>query len=240
MDLKRAIGIGIGLFLAIIGFVNGGVVVAGEGTVVAINAGPHDAPGAGVPRRRSCSPAALVARRVRGRSLIGIGADDGVRDRPERVWGHGAIWAVGAGCRPVARRGRRHTGLRAWWATSTSACSPSLGLATAFVAIMSVMLSDFFDTMGTAVGLGDEAGLLDVRDDSPGSRASCWSTGSPQPPAAPSPRRRTRRSSRADRGSAKADGPGSRRSSSGSCSCCAMFFSPIAGVDPARGDGAAR
>ena len=30
MDLKLAIGIGIGMFLAIIGFVNGGIVVAGS------------------------------------------------------------------------------------------------------------------------------------------------------------------------------------------------------------------
>ena len=36
MDLKLAIGIGIGMFLAIIGFVNGGVVVVGAGTPVTI------------------------------------------------------------------------------------------------------------------------------------------------------------------------------------------------------------
>ena len=37
MDLKRAIAIGIGLFLAVIGLVNAGVVVRGEGTVVAMS-----------------------------------------------------------------------------------------------------------------------------------------------------------------------------------------------------------
>ena len=36
MDLKLAIGIGIGMFLAIIGFVNAGVVVVGTGTPVTI------------------------------------------------------------------------------------------------------------------------------------------------------------------------------------------------------------
>ena len=37
MDLKRAIAIGIGLFLAVIGLVKAGVVVRGEGTVVAMS-----------------------------------------------------------------------------------------------------------------------------------------------------------------------------------------------------------
>ena len=43
-----------------------------------------------------------------------------------------------------------------------------LGLATAAAAILSVMLSDFFDTMGTVVGLGDEAKLLDENGKLPG------------------------------------------------------------------------
>ena len=41
MDLKRAIAIGIGLFLAVIGLVNAGVVVPGEGTVVAPDVRPR-------------------------------------------------------------------------------------------------------------------------------------------------------------------------------------------------------
>jgi adenine/guanine/hypoxanthine permease len=36
MDLKRAIGIGIGLFIAFIGFVNAGVAKAGQGVIVTI------------------------------------------------------------------------------------------------------------------------------------------------------------------------------------------------------------
>src|SRR2546428_6750857 len=39
MDLKRAIGIGIGMFIAFIGLVNGGIVIPGQGTPVTIN--PH-------------------------------------------------------------------------------------------------------------------------------------------------------------------------------------------------------
>ena len=36
-----------------------------------------------------------------------------------------------------------------------------LGTATALAVVLSVMLSDFFDTMGTVIGLGGEAGMLD-------------------------------------------------------------------------------
>jgi AGZA family xanthine/uracil permease-like MFS transporter len=37
----------------------------------------------------------------------------------------------------------------------------AIGVISAVVAVFAVMLSDFFDTMGTVIGLGDEAGLLD-------------------------------------------------------------------------------
>jgi len=37
----------------------------------------------------------------------------------------------------------------------------TLGLPTAAMVIFSVMLSDFFDTMGTAVALGQKAGFID-------------------------------------------------------------------------------
>ena len=36
LSLKRAIGVGIGLFILTIGFANGGIVVAGEGTPITI------------------------------------------------------------------------------------------------------------------------------------------------------------------------------------------------------------
>src|ERR671937_455414 len=37
MDLKRSIGIGIGMFIAFIGLVNGGIAITGQGTPVTIN-----------------------------------------------------------------------------------------------------------------------------------------------------------------------------------------------------------
>jgi AGZA family xanthine/uracil permease-like MFS transporter len=45
-----------------------------------------------------------------------------------------------------------------------------VGVATAIALVLSVMLSDFFDTMGTVVGLGGEAKLLDEEGRLPGIR----------------------------------------------------------------------
>jgi AGZA family xanthine/uracil permease-like MFS transporter len=44
----------------------------------------------------------------------------------------------------------------------------AIPVATALAAIVAVMLSDFFDTMGTVIGLGGEAGLLDRQGKLPG------------------------------------------------------------------------
>jgi AGZA family xanthine/uracil permease-like MFS transporter len=167
MDLKLAIGIGIGLFLAIIGFVNGGIVVVGEGTPIMIN------PDLTTLRFLTylvtfliC--AALVARNVKGALLIGIVSGTVFAIVLNAVWGDDAIWAaVGPGIAQVP---------------SDIVASPNfslvgdfnfgvfsaIGLGLALPAILAVMLSDFFDTMGTAVGLGEEAGLLDENGRLPG------------------------------------------------------------------------
>ena len=159
MDLKRAIGIGIGLFLAIIGFFNGGIVVAGAGTVVGIN------PDLTTLRVlvfvvTLVLTAALVARRVRGAILIGIGVGTLFAILLNYAWGHEAIWAAlpGVGLWPGSVVDAPDFALVGNFSFGFFS---AVGFATAFALIISVMLSDFFDTMGTAVALGDEAGLLD-------------------------------------------------------------------------------
>ena len=230
MDLKRAIGIGIGLFIAIIGLVNAGVVVAGTGT----------------PRRRSTPTsrrcrmlmfvvglaltAALVARRSRGALLIGILVDDGVRDRRQRRLGTRAIWAARASRRSRTRSSTTPdfdlVGNFAFGFFSV------LGSATALAAILSVMLSDFFDTMGTVVGLGGEAAARR------GGQAARHQEG-----AAGGLARRRRRRRRLgvvehdlhrERGGhrARAAGPASTAVVVGVLFLLAMFFSPIAGIVP--------
>ena len=101
MDLKRAIAIGIGLFLAVIGLVNAGVVVRGEGTVVAMSGNLTTlrmltfAIGLAL-----CS--ILVVRKVRGGLLIGIVATTVIAAIINAIWGDNAIWdALGPGIAQV-------------------------------------------------------------------------------------------------------------------------------------------
>ena len=167
MDLKLAIGIGIGLFLAIIGFVNGGIVVVGEGTPITVN------PDLTTLRMLTfvvsfliC--ATLVARKVKGGLLIGIISGTVFAMLLNAIWGNDTIWnAVGPGVAQlpsdlVAKPNFSLLGDFDFGVFS------AVGLGIALPAILAVMLSDFFDTMGTAVGLGEEGGLLDEDGRLPG------------------------------------------------------------------------
>ena len=103
MDLKRAIAIGIGLFLTIIGLVNAGIVVRAETAV----------PPLGITTNFTslrmlafaiglalCS--ILVVRKVRGGLLIGIIGTTVIAAIINGVWGHNSIWdAVGPGIAQV-------------------------------------------------------------------------------------------------------------------------------------------
>ena len=168
MDLKRAIGIGIGLFIAFIGLVNAGVVVqAKPGPVPPVTI---------VADFRSWSLAlfvfgllltsALVARRIRGALLIGIVATT----------------IVATIVNEVKHLGVFTDGSAAWPGFSHLTASPnfslvgkfsfgffsSLGFWTAAAIVISVMLSDFFDTIGTVIGIGGEAKMLDADGRLPG------------------------------------------------------------------------
>jgi AGZA family xanthine/uracil permease-like MFS transporter len=168
MDLKRAIGIGIGLFIAFIGLVNAGVVVHPEaGTIVALNSD--------LTTLRMLTfviglviTAGLVARRVRGALLIGILSTTVIAILINEIWGDGAIWsAVGPGVATVPQDvvSGPDFGLVGQFSFGVFDAIP---VATALAAIVAVMLSDFFDTMGTVIGLGGEARLLDREGKLPG------------------------------------------------------------------------
>ncbi|MGZ4109158.1 MAG: NCS2 family permease, partial [Actinomycetota bacterium] len=156
MDLKRAIGIGIGLFIALIGFAEGGVVVAGQATVVTITSDLTTwsilvfVVGLVV-------TSALVARRVRGALLIGIIGStvlatiiNAIASTPQ--------FADGTATVPDKIVAAPNFGLVGNFSFSFIS---TLGFWTALAIVLSVMLSDFFDTMGTVIGIGGEAGLLD-------------------------------------------------------------------------------
>jgi AGZA family xanthine/uracil permease-like MFS transporter len=166
MDLKRAIGIGIGLFIAFIGLVDGGVVVQADGTPVRLN--PDLSNGRILVFVVGLVLAAwLVTRRFKGALLVSILASTALAVAINEIWFDGGLWTNGAAQIPgevVATPSFSLLGDVSLDFFST------LPLLTAVAAIVSVMLSDFFDTMGTVTALGEEGGMLDSEGRLPGVR----------------------------------------------------------------------
>jgi adenine/guanine/hypoxanthine permease len=172
MDLKRAIGIGIGAFIAFIGLSTGcndaggckGIVVTGQGTFVALN------PNLSTLRILVfviglAVTAAMVARRVKGALLFGIVFTTIVATVINQVWGHSSIWPSGIAHIPDKWVSSPHFDLIGDF---TLRFSGSLAFWTTIAIVLSVMLSDFFDTMGTVVGIAGEGGMLDQDGRLPG------------------------------------------------------------------------
>jgi AGZA family xanthine/uracil permease-like MFS transporter len=167
LDLKRAIGIGIGLFIAFIGLVNAGVVVHPESgnPIVSLNTD--------LSTLRMLVFAiglvltiVLVSLRLRGALLVSILATTIVAVLINEVWGDVSIWGpTGIATIPDTWVQTPDLSLLGAFDFGVFDAVPFL---TAMALIISVMLSDFFDTMGTVVGIGGEAGLLDRRGRLPG------------------------------------------------------------------------
>jgi len=163
MDLKRAIGIGIGLFIALIGLVNAGIVVAGTGTVVTLNTNLRHWTIA-VFAFGLVLTAALVARRMKGALLLGIVATTVLATIVNEAK-HLAIWSNGIAAVPHKIVESPDFGLVGKFSFDFFS---ALGFWTAVAIVISVMLSDFFDTMGTVIGIAGEAKLLDEQGRLPG------------------------------------------------------------------------
>ncbi|HEX5240483.1 MAG TPA: NCS2 family permease, partial [Candidatus Limnocylindrales bacterium] len=166
LALKRSIGVGIGLFILFIGFANGGLIVSNcapdsatlgfcDGTLVTL-AFPNS-PGAFVFLLGLAITFILYARRVKAALIISIILT--------------TVIAILVGVQKVD--------------TSTLVATPSfgtlglglqdpfqaftkLGALTAVLTIFAIMLSDFFDTMGTVTGIAAEAGLAGPDGNVPG------------------------------------------------------------------------
>lgn len=170
-QLKYAIGVGIGLFITIIGLVDAGITRPGVpllsfGVFGELQGWPIFTFVFGL-----LLTAVLVAKRVRGAILIGILVTTVLSMVVEAVFQVGPKTGPdGAVANPVG------WGLNVPSVPDQIVATPDLGLLGQFnlfgsfemigvtasiLAIFSLMLSDFFDTMGTAFGLATEADLLD-------------------------------------------------------------------------------
>ncbi|SOD58317.1 putative MFS transporter, AGZA family, xanthine/uracil permease [Streptomyces zhaozhouensis] len=162
MALKQAIGVGIGLFIALIGFVNAGFTMGHEGSPPLSLGATGEL--AGWPVLVFCLglllTLALLARRVKGAILISIVVMtvfamivNAVADIPEAAWGLTVpVW-------PDALVAAPDFGLVGQF--SLFGAFAEISAITVVLIIFTLFLTDFFDTMGTAVGVTSEAGLLD-------------------------------------------------------------------------------
>ncbi|MQA93268.1 MAG: NCS2 family permease [Streptosporangiales bacterium] len=180
-QLKTAISVGIGLFIALIGFVDAGFVrripdVAGTSVPLQL----------GVDNRLNGWPtlvfvigllvtALLVARRTKGAILIGILGTTALALIVEAVANVGPAgkdnpfgWQLNVPELPDSVLGIPDLSLVGQF--SLFGGIERVGLLAALLLVFTLMLADFFDTMGTVVGVGAEGKLLDKDGNLPGIR----------------------------------------------------------------------
>ncbi|WP_432076125.1 NCS2 family permease [Streptomyces wuyuanensis] len=170
-QLKQAISVGIGMFIAFIGFVDAGFAtrIPGEtGTVpVQLGATGHLS---GWPVLVFCLGVlltiSLVTRKVRGAILLSIVTMtvvaiviDAIADIEPTAWGL-TVPAI-----PDDVVSFPDFGLVGSF--SLFGAFEQVSFVTVVLLVFTLVLSDFFDTMGTVVGVSNEAGLLDEKGDVP-------------------------------------------------------------------------
>lgn len=155
LSLKRAIGVGIGLFILFIGFVDGGLIKqpVGDGPVPVEFVFPNS-PAAWTMLLGLLITVVLFVRRVPAALLLSIFITSilsfvfGVTSMPEEPLGVLPNFST----------------IGAFDVTAVF----NLGLLTAILVIFTVMLADFFDTMGTATAIAEQAGLTNKEGQVPG------------------------------------------------------------------------
>lgn len=172
VELKLAITVGIGLFIAFIGFVNAGFVTS-TGT-------PSPPVGLGVGGSVATVPTGLfvftllitgvlVAKKVKGGLLIGLASGTAIAVIVE------AIWQLGP-----ATENEGGWGLTVPTLTGAPFSVPDLsligavsfdfgrvGAVTVVMLVFTLLFTNFFDAMGTFTGLSREAGLSDAKGNFP-------------------------------------------------------------------------
>jgi adenine/guanine/hypoxanthine permease len=161
IELKQGIAVGIGLFILFIGLQNGGLVVAHETNLVAmgeLRGVPVFITGVGL-----LLTIALMAMNFRGAILWGIlgstaiaviaravtGTEEFAGDQatlPDRIFAAPDFSRIG---------------------DFSFGFFLELGILTAVLVVIGLMMADFFDTMGTLIGVGSQAGYLDENGELP-------------------------------------------------------------------------
>jgi adenine/guanine/hypoxanthine permease len=231
-SLKQAISVGIGLFIAFIGFFTAGFVTRPAQGPLPVALGELRGLPIAVFLVGFVLAAWLLARRVRGALLIGILAATLIAIS---LNGLIADWNGF----PTPGVARIPAAILQWPDFSLLGRVDfgfviRLGAFTAALVTFSVMLSDFFDTMGTIIGVGGQAGFLDRRGRLPKVRRVLLvdSVGAALGGYANSSSNTTYIESAA--GVAEGGRTGLTSVVAGILFLLAMFFAPVAGVIPAQ------
>jgi AGZA family xanthine/uracil permease-like MFS transporter len=144
LSLKRSIGVGIGLFILFIGFVDGGLIVPG---VPVVQVAFPNSPPQFVFVIGLLITFALYALKIRGALIISIAVTAlialvfGVTQVPQNVTLAPSFSTLGLGLQDPFQ------------------VFAKLNVIVAILTVFAIMLADFFDTMGTVTGVAAQAGL---------------------------------------------------------------------------------
>jgi AGZA family xanthine/uracil permease-like MFS transporter len=157
LALKRAIGVGIGLFILFIGFWDGGLITGVGAPLDPVDFIYPNSTGAWIFLVGLLITAALWARKVKGALIISIAITTviaivvGFQKLPTEFTVTPDFSTLGLGLEDLG-----------------GVFTIEAGLLAALLAIFTIMLSDFFDTMGTVTGVAAEAGLTNEDGSVPG------------------------------------------------------------------------
>jgi AGZA family xanthine/uracil permease-like MFS transporter len=160
LELKKAIAIGIGLFIAFIGLENAGIVVQGQPLV---DLAPLTTWPILVAMFGLVLTVALRARGVRGDLLIGIVAATALATIVNEASGNDAGFTAGATWPSDVYDSPDFSLLGNFNLDAFT----ELAFLSAVIWAFSLFMADFFDTMGTLVGVGKQAGYLNARGELP-------------------------------------------------------------------------
>lgn len=156
LNLKYAVTVGIGLFIAFIGFIDAGVVAKDESTLVTI--GKFATPTVAVASIGLILIVILERKRVKGAILWGILGATAV------AWAYAAIYSAGAKFFNIALP----NGIVKFESIAPVAGKLDFSyvfhpqnIVNFFVIVFTFLFVDFFDTLGTLVGVSAKAGMLD-------------------------------------------------------------------------------
>lgn len=142
LNLKRAIGVGIGIFIAFIGLKNAGLVVDNPATLLSFGAITKPVTVAIV---GLIITAVLMARKVKGSILIGIAVS--------------TVYAIVIGVAKMPTN--LVSGIDASMFRTIGQLDLKSALSVGLIGtIFAFLITDFFDTMGTIVAVGEEAGFV--------------------------------------------------------------------------------